>query len=181
MVKAMTLQTFRTAVVCLGAVLASGLLGLAAVQVWATGQPPQDSPQKKGGKLTGDAQKLQGTWEVTEFIFEGKAIPGEQTKGTTVSFSGDKMSLKFATSSPERVRSLSFKLDPSKNPKAIDFVVLDGDTKGEKGPGIYDLDGDRLRMCLPNIEIAERPTEFAAPEGSKLIVMTLKRAPKEKK
>jgi uncharacterized protein (TIGR03067 family) len=98
-----------------------------------------------------------------------------------VTFSGDKMSLKYGAGSFEPVRSLSFKLDPSKNPKAIDFIVLDGDKKGEKGPGIYDLDGDRLRMCLPNAEITERPTEFAAPQGSMLIVMTLKRAPREKK
>jgi RNA polymerase sigma-70 factor (ECF subfamily) len=186
MVKTMSLYAPRSALaVCLGIALLVGVVGLSAYEASATARPIQRSnespPANQGEKRTGDAQKLQGTWEVTDAEMGGKAVPVDQAPLTKIRFSGDKMILIFGGSITKKQDTTArFTLDPSKNPKTIDFVVLEGEHKDKMGLGIYHLDGDRLRLVVPNVANTERPTEFSAPEGSNLIFFSMKRAPKEK-
>ena len=59
-----------------------------------------------------------------------------------------------ARDGPGPLPTLTFKLDESAKVKAIDFA------DGKKSvPGIYLLDGDTLKLCLPLDRPAERPTE----------------------
>ena len=51
-----------------------------------------------------------------------------------------------------------YKIDPSKNPKTIDFTIKAGDTEGVSR-GIYKLEGDTLTLCRTVGDI-ERPKEF---------------------
>ena len=44
---------------------------------------------------------------------------------------------------------MTFKIDPSKKPKAIDFTAADGSAKGKPSKGIYELDGDTLNLLQP--------------------------------
>ena len=59
----------------------------------------------------------------------------------------------------------TFKLDPSKKPKAVDALVTEGEFKGKTLLGIYGLEGDTLRACYAPPG-KKRPTEFASKEGS---------------
>jgi uncharacterized protein (TIGR03067 family) len=54
-----------------------------------------------------------------------------------------------------------YKFDPGRNPGWIDEDNEDGKK------GIYELDGDTLRICLGD----KRPTTFDSKPGSKLIVL----------
>ena len=72
-------------------------------------------------------------------------------------------------------RKYSFTLDQSKMPKAINTVPLTGVFKGMVGPAIYELDIDTLKLCIPNGETKDRPTEFKSPKGSELGLFVLKR------
>ena len=57
-----------------------------------------------------------------------------------------------------------------KKPKAIDV-----DMDGNVGEGIYQLDGDNLKLI--HGEAGDpRPTEFVSKEGSRLTLMVLKRS-----
>jgi uncharacterized protein (TIGR03067 family) len=56
-------------------------------------------------------------------------------------------------------------LDPSKKPKAIDYVVTEGDHKGKKLLGIYELDGDTVKFCFAPPD-KERPSDFTAERRS---------------
>jgi uncharacterized protein (TIGR03067 family) len=56
-------------------------------------------------------------------------------------------------------------LDPTKKPRAIDYTLTEGENKGEKIQGIYELDGDTLKFCSASPG-KERPTDFTAKEGS---------------
>jgi hypothetical protein len=50
--------------------------------------------------------------------------------------------------------------------------ALDRPTKG-----IYELDGDRLRVCIGDAPEEERPTKFGTdPQRKKLVLLVLKRA-----
>jgi uncharacterized protein (TIGR03067 family) len=75
------------------------------------------------------------------------------------------MSLVYAT----------FKLNSATSPRNIDLAVSKK-AKDKLWLGIYELDGDNLRLCLPEVApFDQRPTEFKAGKGSNLKVLKLKR------
>jgi uncharacterized protein (TIGR03067 family) len=69
----------------------------------------------------------------------------------------------------------TFKLDPKQMPKTIDWTT-DAD-EGKASLGIYEFDGDTLRICLSEPGM-ERPKEFGVKKGSSHVLITMK---KEKK
>lgn len=130
-----------------------------------------------------DLDRLQGSWEVTAVEMGGKATAANDLPGkVTVTFAGEKMVMDGPLAAPvgeEPVPpAFTVKLDPSRNPKAIDTVALTGRSREKTQPGIYRLEGDELELCLPNREAKGRPAEFKSPAGSELVVMTLKRSKK---
>src|SRR5262249_62181455 len=76
---------------------------------------------------------------------------------------GHAISLKEERNSPTARIPLKgrFHLDPTKQPKAIDFFYLGEDAKPMLG--IYRLEGDTLTLCWNNepTQSADRPTEFS--------------------
>lgn len=66
---------------------------------------------------------------------------------------------------------MTYKLDPTKDPKAIDLTHTLGKEQGKVRLGIYLLDGDDLKMCVDD----ERPTEFATRPESGRALIVLKR------
>ncbi len=127
--------------------------------------------QKDKGKK--DQDKIQGTWEVVEFIANGRSVPDEVRSKIKVVIKDDKMEI-TGTGGLDK-REYVFKLDPKKNPKEIDAILQFEPFKGKTSHAIYDLDGDKLKLCMPNTPTTERPTEFKAPTGSKLGLLVLKR------
>jgi uncharacterized protein (TIGR03067 family) len=106
-----------------------------------------------------DQDKIQGTWEVVEFIANGTTVPQEVRTKLHVVIKGDKIQLTGFGGGIDK-REYVFKLDPTKKPKAIDAIMQFDPYKGKTLPGIYDLDGDNLKLCMPNGSTTERPTEF---------------------
>src|SRR6516162_5222640 len=104
--------------------------------------------QDKEGKS--DQDKIQGTWTMVSGMREGKPFP-EEAKNRKITFAGNKMKLKMN----DQEHEVTFKLDPAKKPKEIDV-----DFDGQAGKGIYELDGDTLKIAHGDLGEA-RPTEFA--------------------
>ena len=102
-----------------------------------------------------DLERLQGEWSMLMPDGSGKTIPDSKRvcKGdeTTVTFGGQLM------------MKAKFTIDPSKKPKTIDYEILDGDGKGKKRLGIYELESDTVKFCF-GTPGGERPKDF----GSKL-------------
>ena len=100
-----------------------------------------------------DQERLQGTWRMLNPAGSGQTIPDSkrECKGdeTTVTFGG----VLFMKS--------KFSLDPTKQPKAIDYEVLEGNNKGKKMLGIYAIDGDVVKFCFAPPG-KERPAEFTS-------------------
>jgi uncharacterized protein (TIGR03067 family) len=124
-----------------------------------------------------DLEKLQGTWEITEVVINGKTLPAEKVKGGQVVFKGDEMTVKEGDDDKDP-RKFTVKLDPGKKPKALDTTALNRDQKGAVSPAIYELDGDTLKLCSPNNDSKERPRAFKSDEGSNVVLLTLKRVKK---
>lgn len=75
----------------------------------------------------------------------------------------------------DKYAKFTYKLDPSTTPKIMDVTITAGEEKGTTFEGIYELDKDKLKICL-RILGKERPSEFATKANSNLVLLTLERA-----
>jgi uncharacterized protein (TIGR03067 family) len=112
-----------------------------------------------------DQDKLQGKWTVESFEYNG--TPVERMKDATREIKDGKYTL---TPKVGDVIEGTVKIDPDKKPKTIDL-----DVNGRILKGIYELDGDALKMCYILTD-GERPTEFASKPESGVILIMHKRA-----
>ena len=106
------------------------------------------------GGSGGDEAKIQGTWAWAAAEFNGRKAHPENYADFRRVFRGDQWANLQGGQPLERG---TFRLDPSRSPRAIDLVYSDGQTY----EGIYKLRGDTLEVCtaLPG---RGRPTKFAS-------------------
>jgi uncharacterized protein (TIGR03067 family) len=108
-----------------------------------------------------DLAQLQGEWTMVSGSADGQAMPDDMRKEMKRVCKGDEITVTMG----DRVfLKAKITLDPSKKPKAIDYDMTEGFSKGKKQLGIYELNGDTFKACF-NSPGAERPTEFKAGEG----------------
>ena len=110
-----------------------------------------------------ELKRLQGTWRMVSVEVDGKKIPEEDLKQMAVVFRGDAYTVKQGDTEVEKGTQ---KVDPTKKPKTIDAHILEGPDKGKDQLGIYELNGDALKVCFA-APGQERPKEFASKPGSK--------------
>jgi uncharacterized protein (TIGR03067 family) len=113
----------------------------------------------------GDKEKMQGTWVLVSGERGGEPVPAEVAKDLRLVIAGNKMTLQ----NKDRKTTFTFKLNPDKKPKQIDV-----DMDGKVGKGIYQLDGDSLKIAHGELGDA-RPKEFPTKKGSQLTIMVFKR------
>ena len=116
-----------------------------------------------GGKDPGAEvlKKIQGTWQFIAHEMNGKSAPAEELKMMTITFTGNK----WAVSAGDKVvQEGTHKFDPTKKPGHVDAVVTEGEDKGNKMLGIFELKGDKMKVCF-DPKGKERPKSFKAGEG----------------
>src|SRR5262249_9752279 len=121
--------------------------------------------------LEREVRKFQGAWTFESSEAGGKALPADELKGFIVTFEGNKHTGKKGD---EVIQSGTQKLDPSKSPKAIDVTMTEGANKGAVMLGIYEINGDTLKVCF-DAEGKKRPTQFKSAPGSATFVNVHKR------
>ena len=124
--------------------------------------------------LEKEVRKFQGTWTFESSETGGKELPAGELKGVIVIFEGDKHTVKKGD---EVIQVGTQKLDPSKSPKTIDVTLTEGPNKGAVMLGIYEIDGDTLKVCF-DPQGKKRPTEFKSAPGSENFVNVHKRVKK---
>jgi uncharacterized protein (TIGR03067 family) len=121
-----------------------------------------------------EVMKFQGAWTFASVEAEGKEQPAAEFKTMTVTFTGDKFTVKKGE---EVIQVGTQKLDPSRSPKTIDVKVTRGLSQGAVMLGIYEISGDTLRVCF-DPEGKKRPTQFKSAAGSQVFVAVHKRVKK---
>jgi uncharacterized protein (TIGR03067 family) len=112
-----------------------------------------------------DQPKLQGKWTVESFEYNGNPI--EMLKDAVREFKDNKYTLK--PKNGDVIDGMAT-IDSSKKPKEIDLEV-----NGRTLRGIYEFDGDTLKMSY-NLIDGKRPTEFVSKPESGLVLVIHKRA-----
>jgi RNA polymerase sigma factor (sigma-70 family) len=176
--RAMFLKKLRTAAV----VAATALLLLAGGFVgtrYALGDRPGEEkkggapPAGQGADARDDRDRLQGHWAAVSGTEDGEEIGVEARKEVRVVIKGDEITF-YPIKEKARV---TFRLDPSVSPKAMTLTEQEGADRGTSVPAIYKVDGDRLDLCVAMKPGLARPTEFASPRGSGLLLLRLRREP----
>lgn len=105
----------------------------------------------------GGAQGMQGIWHAVSV--EGGGVSGSTRVWVIVA----EKTLTIRVSN-KVIAEAEFRLDPKRTPAEIDLKY-----HGQNTPGLYDLDGDTLKLCLGGA--GARPTQFAGAAGTMLMVL----------
>jgi RNA polymerase sigma factor (sigma-70 family) len=141
-------------------------------------------PDAKPKQTRDDKAALQGTWQVVSVETGGKDVTREQDKLQQWVVKDHWITVQ-STDLPGASYTEVFAVRHDKNPKEINInahpvgVYLETDNV----KGIYSLDGDVWKVCLPYSpllgpqakESTERPREVATKEGGTTVLLTLKR------
>lgn len=139
---------------CAGALLVIAGLSLAA-----------DAPKPT------DGEKIQGVWKIIAAVENGTDTPPQRTAKVRLRFTADKVVI---TEGDDK-RENTYKIDSARKPSTIELIPSDGPNKGKKAPGIYQLSGDSLTLCLTLQEGKEPPGDFTAKADSGRVLLTLER------
>ena len=130
------------------------LIGLAAVAISLTGAEENQAVKK-------DLALLQGEWSMVSGSADGQAMPANMASQMKRVCKGDETT---ATMAGQIFFKAKITIDPSKQPKTIDYAMTEGITKGKIQHGIYEVNGDTLKSCFGAPD-AERPTDFSTKAG----------------
>jgi uncharacterized protein (TIGR03067 family) len=112
--------------------------------------------------------KFQGTWRQIKCEADGVANPPDEFGSEPLTnFAGNT----YVVSLPDGTIVIegTFTLDPSQEPKAVDWTDTCGTDKEKTFPAIYAFDGDQLTFCAAD-EGMERPKMFTTRVGDTLRV-----------
>jgi uncharacterized protein (TIGR03067 family) len=142
------------------ALLLGGLLSTIATLA------PADEPKT-------DLDMFQGTWSIISNEESGQKAPPDAYQLVRIIFNKDRYEVKEQDAIAELG---SLKLDAKKAPKTVDFKITKGDGEGKTQLGIYEINGDTLKLCVSMPPgSTERPTAFSTEAGSNTLLMVLKR------
>lgn len=114
-----------------------------------------------------EIDELQGVWKIISLEMDGKALTGSGM----VSIKGNK----FVSTGMGAEYEGTVKVNASAVPKTFDLKFTTGPEKGNTNRGIYELTGDRWKICLAT-RGAARPKVFTAPPGTGIVVEVLERS-----
>jgi uncharacterized protein (TIGR03067 family) len=117
----------------------------------------------------GEIEKLEGTWSIVAAERQGR--PEKDDLKVKVTFTGNRFT---ARRQGQVLLEGSIRLDPSAKPKRIDTRMSSGPNKGRTRLGIYELNGDRLRICYAEFG-KDRPAVFSTREGTGFLLFVYQR------
>ena len=120
--------------------------------------------------MPNDLDLLQGTWSVTALEVDGQKMPTVMLADARIAIQGNR----FTSTGMGAVYKGTLKVDESARPRRFDMKFSAGPEKGNTNLGIYQLKGDRWKICLATRGVV-RPSKFASTPGSGFAVETLTR------
>jgi uncharacterized protein (TIGR03067 family) len=115
-------------------------------------------------------QDMEGTWEFLDLEVDGNQMPAAALANSRMLIDGNR----FRMESPETNYEGIFTIDAEKTPHRIDIEFVEGPETGNWSYGIFEVDGDHLKICL-GLTGAKRPRGFKTSPGSGHALENLRR------
>ncbi len=110
---------------------------------------------------SGPVTELEGEWAMVSAVLNGAAMNQAMVTWCRRITRGN---VTRVVAGPQVFVNARFTLDNSKKPPVIDYVNLDGASKGESQAGIFELIGDSLKICI-SAPGQPRPADFFSKTG----------------
>src|SRR3954451_24349070 len=117
------------------------------------------------GAADNGVNELKGTWTLVSGEKAGHKAEEKEVNAIAVVIDD----ITFTFTRGDKREEMKVSVESKVTPKEITLTTADGTV----WPGIYEFDGDVLRLCLSGTDA--RPKEFAAPKGSRTALMNWKR------
>jgi len=107
------------------------------------------------------ATEFEGEWQMISGVMNGQAMSKSDVQWVKRVTRGNQTSV---IAGPQVLMSMQFTHDPAATPKTIEYVHTAGANKGKTQYGIYEFEGDVLKICASTPGTA-RPSEFESKPG----------------
>jgi uncharacterized protein (TIGR03067 family) len=146
-----------------------------ALETLTRGPAEEEAPEAPAPATATDRlDELSGEWHMVSCIRDGYTLePMLVRSGRRIGRGGETTTM-FGRNV---FMKASYTLDAARNPKTIDYAITAGAGKGKIQYGIYERDGELLRICYAGPGEA-RPTDFASATGDGKTVTVWKPAGK---
>lgn len=151
-------------------ILMLSIAGLSIVGFAGAGDQAKDAVKK-------DLKAFDGSWTTASLTYNGKDFLEGGKNPLRFVFKNGEAVIEGSDEVKKEYAKIKVKLDPGTMPKTMDITVTGGVQLNAVIEGIYELKKDEIRVCA-KVFGKDRPTEFASPAGSSIVLMTLKREPK---
>ena len=136
-----------------------------------------DAAESPDDLVKSELAKLEGDWTRVSLEIDGEKQASPE--GHSLTIRGDQ----WIEKNPTSETPATVKIDPSKSPKQFEETSSEANALGEKSVvrGIYELDGDNLKTCLPFpfgedlTKLKKVPTEFVTSPGSDFVITVYER------
>jgi len=121
---------------------------------------PDRAPVESARTAPSDQERIQGSWVVTYAVFVGFPAPLDKLQESNLTYVFAKDTIEMREGDPPKTtKKARYRLDPTRSPKAVDF--LDPETNKVNAVGIYKLDGETLWLhFFPSADEKNRPDNF---------------------
>ncbi|WP_020475809.1 TIGR03067 domain-containing protein [Zavarzinella formosa] len=145
-----------------------GVIAVVSIVIWPAWAAPRLKPQSP--TVEEELKRMQGTWRYLSQSIGGLELNEKDRDRIWVEIEGERLTKTGAAGGGRRYKVV---IDPVASPRRIDLVSIDHPSgKTFTHTGIYEWDGEFLRMCFDNTGV-ERPKEFKALEGRENIYLSV--------
>jgi uncharacterized protein (TIGR03067 family) len=128
------------------------------------------APQPKDAPKSPDPPTLVGDWVCTGITDGGRVNTTDVEAPIEIEFTADGK-IRF-TKKGKAEPDGTYTADPKTDPPAMDLTLEPG---GGLLRGIYKVEGGTLTVCCEDVDRGTRPERFAAPAGTKLMLLAFTR------
>src|SRR5262249_21251928 len=120
-----------------------------------------DSKKASSEVAAAPATEFEGEWQMISGVMNGQPMSKSDVQWVKRVTRGNQTSV---IAGPQVLMSMQFTHDPAASPKTIEYVHTAGASKGKTQYGIYEFEGDLLKVCA-SAPGAAQPGEFESKPG----------------